>query len=133
MSCKHQAGESLDIYFQKLKRLSVDCNFQAVSTQVHKKEAMRDVYTGGLMSNNIRQRLLEDHTLTFQIALIKLVLLKLLRKMPKCITPMHLSLISAPHIAKLKAERNNRAQGLLKNTTRFLTLNRPSLTGRLLF
>ena len=39
MSPKLLTGESLDIYLQKLKRLSVDCNYQAVSDQVHKEEA----------------------------------------------------------------------------------------------
>ena len=64
ITCKQQAGESLDIYFQKLKRLSVDCNYQALSAQVHKEEAIRDAFIGGMMSYNIRQRLLEDHNLT---------------------------------------------------------------------
>ena len=58
ITCKQQAGESLDTYFQKLKRLSEKCNYQAVSAQVHKEEAIRDAFIEGMMSYNIRQRLL---------------------------------------------------------------------------
>ena len=40
MTCKQQTEESLDSYLQKLKRISIDCNFQAVTALVHKKEAI---------------------------------------------------------------------------------------------
>ena len=68
ITCKQPAGESLDTYFQKLKRLSVDCNYQAVSAQVRKEEAIRDAFIGGMMSYDIRQRLFEDHNLTLRDA-----------------------------------------------------------------
>ena len=61
ITCKQQAGESLGTYFQKLKISSVDCNYQAVSAQVY-KEVIRDAFIGGMTSQDIRQRLLEDHT-----------------------------------------------------------------------
>ena len=80
ITCKQQAGESLDTYFQKLKRLSVDCNYQAVSAQVHKEEAIRDVLIGGMMSYNIRQRLLEDHNLTLRDAYNKACSLEIAQK-----------------------------------------------------
>ena len=67
-SCKQQAGESLDTYLQNLKRLSSDCNFRAVSATVHKEEAIRDAFISGLMSNEIRQRLLENQDLTLSAA-----------------------------------------------------------------
>ena len=35
VSCKQQSGESLDRYLQKLKQLSMDCDYQAVSVQLH--------------------------------------------------------------------------------------------------
>ena len=38
MTCKQQTGESLDSYLQKLKRLSIDCDFQAVTALIHKKK-----------------------------------------------------------------------------------------------
>ena len=44
ISCKQQSGEPLDCYLQKLKRLSMDCNYQAESAQVHKKEAICDAF-----------------------------------------------------------------------------------------
>ena len=66
--CKQQAGELLDIYCQKLKLLSVDCNYQAISAQVHKKEAIRDAFIQGMVPNDIRQRLLEDNTIILQPA-----------------------------------------------------------------
>jgi len=42
ISCRQHIRESLDTYFQKLKRLSIDFNFQAVSAQVYKEEAIRE-------------------------------------------------------------------------------------------
>ena len=71
MSSKQQTGESLDCYLQKLKRLSVDCNYQAVSAQVHKEEAIRDAFIAGVISSDIRKRLLENDNLTLQAALDK--------------------------------------------------------------
>ena len=68
ISCKQQSGESLDRYLQKLKQLSMDCDYQAVSAQLHKEEAIRDAFIGGIISNEIRQRLLEDSNLTLQVA-----------------------------------------------------------------
>ena len=63
-SCKQQVGESFDAYLQSLKRLSLDCNFRAVSAVVHKEEAIRDAFISGMISNEIRQRLLENQDLT---------------------------------------------------------------------
>ena len=60
MTCKQKTGESLDSYLQKLKLMSIDCNFQAVTALIHKEEAIRDAFIGGLVSNEIRQRLLEN-------------------------------------------------------------------------
>ena len=71
MSFKQQTGELLDVYFQKLRHLSVDCDFQAVSAQVHKKEAIGDAFIGDIISSYIRQRLLENNDLTLQAAFDK--------------------------------------------------------------
>ena len=38
ITCKQQAEELLNTHFQKLKRLSVDCNYQAISAHVRKDE-----------------------------------------------------------------------------------------------
>ena len=79
-SCKQQSGESLDIYLQNLKRLSLDCNFRAVTATVHKEEAIRDAFIGGLISKDIRQRLLENHELTLAEAYEKARSLELAQK-----------------------------------------------------
>ena len=65
---KQQAGESLDAYLQNLQRLSAVCDFRAVSAIVHKEEAIRDAFICGMISNEIRQRLLENEDLTLTAA-----------------------------------------------------------------
>ena len=39
-SCKQQPGQSVDELFQKLKQLWVNCDFRAVTEQVHKQQAI---------------------------------------------------------------------------------------------
>ena len=70
-SCKQQPGQSVDEFFQKLKQLCVDCNFTAVTAQVHKQQAIRDAFISGLASSEIRQRLLEEPELAMQAAFDK--------------------------------------------------------------
>lgn len=65
---KQQTSESLDEFLQALKQLSGDCNFQAVTAEKYKEEAVRDAFISGLRSNVIRQRLLENKTLQLQDA-----------------------------------------------------------------
>jgi hypothetical protein len=65
---KQQAGETLDEYLQELKLSSKDCNFCQVSAAQHRDEAVRDAFISGLLSGNIRQRLLENKTLDLQTA-----------------------------------------------------------------
>ena len=50
ISCKQQPGESLDRYLRKLEQLSMDCDYQAVSAQLHKEEAISDAFIGGIIS-----------------------------------------------------------------------------------
>ena len=50
---QQQTGQSLDDYFQKLKSLSMDCNFAAVSAIQHKEEAVRDTFNSGLALSDI--------------------------------------------------------------------------------
>jgi len=42
-SCKQQHEETLDQHVQKLRRLSTNCNFLALSASQHKEEAISDV------------------------------------------------------------------------------------------
>ena len=47
-----------------MKKLSKNCNFNAVSAEVYRTEMIRDSFISGLSSNYIRQRLLEKSTLS---------------------------------------------------------------------
>uniref|UniRef100_A0A2C9LBJ4 CCHC-type domain-containing protein n=1 Tax=Biomphalaria glabrata TaxID=6526 RepID=A0A2C9LBJ4_BIOGL len=53
---------------QKLRILSKDCNFKAVTAEQHREEAIRDTFINGLMSNSIRKRLLEKTVLSLKDA-----------------------------------------------------------------
>jgi len=52
MTCKQKSEQSIDEYFQKLKRLSKDCNYAAVNAENHKNEAVREAFISGLSSSN---------------------------------------------------------------------------------
>ena len=69
-TCRQQTGQSLDDYFQKLKSLSMDCNFAAVSAIQHKQEAMRNAFISGLAFPEIRQQILEKTRLDLQATLV---------------------------------------------------------------
>ena len=100
ISCQQQSGESLDRYLRKLKQLSMDCDYQAVSAQLHKEEAIRDAFIGGIISNEIRQRLLEDSNLTLQVAFEKARSLETAQRNAESyqfVSP------SAEHIAKMQS------------------------------
>ena len=65
---KQQQGESIDEFLQALRTLSKDCNFKQVTAEKHCEESIRDAFISGLTSNIIRQRLLENETLTLSAA-----------------------------------------------------------------
>lgn len=60
---RQNSGESLDEYLQILKNLGKDCDFKKVSAEQHRDQFIRDAFISGLLSTNIRQRLLENKTL----------------------------------------------------------------------
>ena len=60
---RQQVGESLDEYLQALKILSKECNFKPVTATEYCEEYIRDAFISGILSNQIRQRLLENKTL----------------------------------------------------------------------
>ena len=66
--CKQEPGQSLDQFLQRLKTLAKECDFKAVSADVHREEAIRDAFISGLASPQIRQRLLEKVTLDLDTA-----------------------------------------------------------------
>uniref|UniRef100_A0A2C9KP73 Retrotransposon gag domain-containing protein n=1 Tax=Biomphalaria glabrata TaxID=6526 RepID=A0A2C9KP73_BIOGL len=53
---KQEQGQTIDAYMQKLRILSKDCNFRAVTAIQHREEAIRDSFINGLVSNSIRKR-----------------------------------------------------------------------------
>ena len=60
---KQKSGENLDQFLNNLKTLAKDCNISAVNAEQYKSEMIRDAFINGLVSNSIRQRLLENKTL----------------------------------------------------------------------
>ena len=68
---KQNEGENLEEFFQRLKTLSKDCEFCAVTAELHQEEAIRDAFIAGLTSCDIRRRLLEERTLTLAQAFEK--------------------------------------------------------------
>ena len=60
------AGEKIDQFYQALLLLSKDCQFKAVSAIDHQNGFIRDSFISGLSSTYIRQRLLENGSLTLQ-------------------------------------------------------------------
>lgn len=67
-TAKQESGQSSSEFVQKLKCLSSDCEFQAVSAETYREESIRDAFIRGLLSSSIRQRLLEQKSLTLQSA-----------------------------------------------------------------
>lgn len=65
---KQQGHESLDQFLQSLKVLARECQFTAVSLEGRTEDAIMDAFIAGLSSGVIRQRLLEDGSLTLNAA-----------------------------------------------------------------
>ena len=65
---KQEESESLDQYLQVLRRWSKDCNFAAVTPLENEQSYIRDAFINGIRSREIRQRLLENKTLTLDQA-----------------------------------------------------------------
>ncbi|XP_055870329.1 uncharacterized protein LOC129923445 [Biomphalaria glabrata] len=66
-TCKQEQGQTIDSYMQKLRILSKDCNFKAVTAEQHPEEAIRDLFINGLVSR-IQKRLLEKTVLSLKDA-----------------------------------------------------------------
>ena len=116
-TCSQQIEESLNVYLQKLKRLSTDCNFLVVSAKLCKKEAIRDAFTNEILSNKIRQRLLEGHDFSLQNAFYKPRSLEIAQKNAEayCVGPLQLIILSKT-IAKMESKLP--IAHLIKNTVR---------------
>ena len=48
--CQQKVGESLEEFLQRLKTLSAECNFRAVTTAQNQEAAIRDAFIAGLSS-----------------------------------------------------------------------------------
>ena len=64
---RQENAENVDQYLQRLKHLSRDCDYKAVSGDVHRDESIRDVFIRGLRSSAIRQRILESRNVDLAI------------------------------------------------------------------
>lgn len=65
---QQQADENIDQYLQALKLLSKDCQFKAVTAEKNRDDYIRDTFIAGIKSPVIRQRLLENVSLTLEEA-----------------------------------------------------------------
>ena len=65
---KQSSSESVQDYVQKLKLLAKECEFTATTLEETTSNYLLDALIAGIGSNNIRQRLLEKHDLTFDSA-----------------------------------------------------------------
>ncbi|XP_012562704.1 uncharacterized protein LOC101238699 [Hydra vulgaris] len=65
---KQKPSETIDQFLNELKNLSKDCKFTAVTAEQYKSEMIRDAFINGLLSNSIRQHLLENKILDLSSA-----------------------------------------------------------------
>ena len=69
LATRRQApGETVHQYLQALKLLGKECNFSAVSAEQNRNDYIRDSFISGLMSTSIRQRILENTSLSLDQA-----------------------------------------------------------------
>lgn len=68
MKRSQQSGESIHQYLQALKVLSKECNFKSVTAEQNENDYVRDSFISGLSSPAIRQRLLENKSLSLDTA-----------------------------------------------------------------
>ena len=67
-TAKQEPGQPLDQFLQKLKTLAKDCNCKAVTAEQNQDALVRDAFISGLVSGQIRQRLLERTSLELKEA-----------------------------------------------------------------
>lgn len=103
---KQQNGESLDEFLLILKKLSRDCNYRNVTAEVYKSECVRDAFISGLQSNNIRQRLLENKTLTLEDAFEQARALDIAHKNSQYYQPLPIQ-AAAVEVSKNEVSKND--------------------------
>ena len=65
---RQQPNQSLDDYLISLKHISRDCGFKPLTALEHCEDSILNAFVSGISSNFIRQRLLENDTLTLSAA-----------------------------------------------------------------
>ena len=98
-TCKQNTHESLDQFIQKLRNLAKDCNFKPVSAEQNQEDAIRDAFISGLLSNHIRQRLLEHKTLDARTAFDQAKALDFAQQQSRCFTQTSTNLCGSTAIA----------------------------------
>lgn len=98
-SRKQQSNESVNQYLLALKVLSKECQFAAVTAEQHKNNFIRDAFINGLVSPVIRQRLLENNSLTLEEASTQARALEAAQNQAACYTPSQYTLnATAPNV-----------------------------------
>ena len=67
-SRRQEAHETLDQHFHALRILAKDCGFRNVEATANCNEHIRDAFISGILSNDIRKRLLENNGLDLDAA-----------------------------------------------------------------
>lgn len=68
MKRSQNSGESVHQYLQALKVLSKDCSFKDVTAEQNENDYVRDAFISGLSNPIIRQRLLENRSISLDTA-----------------------------------------------------------------
>lgn len=77
LSCKQKESQSLEHYLNTLKELSKNCNFKAADAVNIQNDCIRDAFISGVSSSFIRQGLLENQTLSLEVAFDQAVSLEI--------------------------------------------------------
>ena len=92
---KQQMGKTLDEYLNAVNILSKDCQTKAATAEVYRQELIQDSFINGIQLQHIRQRLLENVTLTLAEATTQARALEIAQKTsdsynnPKDILPLN--------------------------------------------
>ena len=60
LTSKQKYGQTLDDFLLSLQKLARDCNFRSVSGEQYEQDMVRDAFVSGLLSREIRRKLLKN-------------------------------------------------------------------------
>ena len=89
-----QPGETLIEFLNTLKLLAKDCQFKSVTAEIYRQELIRDAFINGIQAQHIRQRLLENTTLTLDAAFTQARSLELAQKSSESYNQIPLNAVS---------------------------------------